>query len=147
MDALSLLKKDHQKVKKLFKEIDAANEGSATQSKLYQELRKELQVHDVIEEKIFYPALKAHPKAKSIVAEAHEEHHVMKVLLGEMDKLNVEDEAWQAKFKVLMENVLHHAEEEETEMFPKATKAFKEEELEDLGARMEALKMEEMERR
>ena len=144
MDALSLLKRDHKKVKSLFKRIDTAKEGSAEQKELYQELHKELDVHDAIESEIFYPALKEHPRAKAIVAEAHEEHHVMKVLLGEMDKLTVKDEAWQAKFQVLMENVLHHAEEEETEMFPKAEKAFTEDELEELGTRMEALKEKEM---
>lgn len=140
MDAISLLVKDHKKFKSLFKQIDGAKPGSATQKKAYAELREGLRVHDVIEEKIFYPALKEHPKAREIVMEAHEEHHVMKVLLEEMDRLKVEDEVWQAKFKVMMENVEHHAEEEESEMFPKARKAFKKAELDELGARMEALK-------
>jgi hemerythrin superfamily protein len=147
MDALSLLKKDHQAVKSLFKSIDSAKEGSSRQKSLFEELRRELEVHDAIEAKIFYPELKAHPKAKAIVAEAHEEHHVMKLLLAEMEKLTVKDEAWQAKFQVLMENVLHHAEEEETEMFPKARQAFEKAELDELGRKMAILKDRETARR
>ena len=147
MDALSLLKKDHKTVKALFKSIDSAPEGSPRQKSLFDELRLELEVHDAIESKIFYPELKAHPKAKAIVAEAHEEHHVIKLLLAEMQKLAVKDEAWQAKFQVLMENVLHHAEEEESEMFPQARQAFEKAELDELGRKMKILKDEETARR
>ena len=147
LDATGLLKRDHKTVKKLFKSIDAAAQGSDPQAELFARLNRELEVHDAIEEGIFYPELKAHPKAKEMVDEAHEEHHVMKILLEEMGQLTVKDDAWQAKFQVLMENVLHHAEEEETELFPKAVKAFSRAELVDMGSRMQALKDQEMEKR
>ena len=89
-----------------------------------------------IEEEIFYPALKEHPKAKDIVLEGYEEHHVVDLLMGELEALDVADETWGAKAKVMKENIEHHIEEEEGEMFKQARQVFDRQELEDLGARM-----------
>jgi hemerythrin superfamily protein len=137
MDALTLLKKDHAKVKGLLSELESTTErGVQTRQRLFAEIKAELTVHETIEEEIFYPELKAHPKAKDIVLEAYEEHNVVDTLMGELSSLSVEDETWGAKAKVMQENIEHHIEEEEGEMFDKAEQVFDETELEDLGRRM-----------
>jgi hemerythrin superfamily protein len=141
MDAIKLLKADHDKVKKLLNELESTTErGVKTRQELFATIKGELTIHEVIEEEIFYPELKAHPKAKEIVLEAYEEHHVVDKLMGELENLPVDDETWGAKAKVMKENIEHHIEEEEGEMFQKARQVFDEAELEDLGARMERRK-------
>jgi hemerythrin-like domain-containing protein len=137
MNALTLLKKDHAKVKALLSELESTTErGVQTRQRLFAEIKAELTVHETIEEEIFYPELKAHPKAKDIVLEAYEEHNVVDTLMGELSSLSVEDETWGAKAKVMQENIEHHIEEEEGEMFDKAEQVFDKTELEDLGRRM-----------
>ena len=137
MNALTLLKKDHAKVKGLLSELESTTErGVQTRQRLFAEIKAELTVHETIEEEIFYPELKAHPKAKDIVLEAYEEHNVVDTLMGELSSLSVEDETWGAKAKVMQENIEHHIEEEEGEMFDKAEQVFDQTELEDLGRRM-----------
>src|SRR6185295_3661020 len=139
MDALTLLKDDHQKMRKLLSELESTTErGVKTREDLYARIKSELTVHEIIEEEIFYPELKAHPKAKDIVLEAYEEHHVVDTLMGELEALDVSDETWGAKALVMKENIEHHIEEEEGEMFTKARQVFDAAELDDLGNRMEA---------
>jgi hemerythrin HHE cation binding domain-containing protein len=137
MDAIAMLKADHDKVKKLLVELEATTErGVKTRSELFATIKGELTVHEIIEEEIFYPELKAHPKAEDIVLEGFEEHHVVDLLMGELEGLPVDDESWGAKAKVMKENIEHHIEEEEGEMFKRARQVFDESELEDLGERM-----------
>ena len=137
MDAITMLKTDHDKVKKLLTELETTTErGVKTREELFATIKGELTVHEVIEEEIFYPALKSHPKARDIVLEGYEEHHVVDVLMGELESLDVSDETWGAKALVMKENVEHHIEEEEGEMFKQARQVFDQQELEDLGARM-----------
>ena len=141
MNALTLLRNDHTKVKKLLSELESTTErGIKTRAELFSTLKGELTVHEIIEEEIFYPELKAHPKAKDIVLEGYEEHHVVDLLMGELEALPVDDEMWGAKALVMKENVEHHIEEEEGEMFGKAEQVFDDSELEDLGRRMEERK-------
>ena len=138
MNALTLLETDHAKVKKLLAEGEATTErGEKTRTELFATLKGELIVHERIEEEIFYPALREHPKAKDIVLEAYEEHDVVDTILGELETTDVTDETWGAKFKVMKENLEHHIEEEEGEMFKQARSVFDRSELEDLGQRME----------
>jgi hemerythrin-like domain-containing protein len=137
MDAIALLKADHDKVKKLLTELESTTErGIKTRTELFDTIKTELTVHEIIEEEIFYPALKAHPKAVDIVLEGYEEHHVVDVLMGELEKLPVEDESWGAKAKVMQENIEHHIEEEEGDMFVKARQVFDRDELNQLGDMM-----------
>ena len=137
MNAISLLKADHDKVKKLLAELESTTErGVKTRAELFATIKGELTIHEVIEEEIFYPELKAHPKARDIVLEGYEEHHVVDLLMGELEDLPVDDESWGAKAIVMKENIEHHIEEEEGEMFPKARQVFDEQELADLGRRM-----------
>jgi hemerythrin-like domain-containing protein len=143
MDALTLLKEDHREVKRLLKELEATTErASKTRTELFERVRRELTVHEVIEEEIFYPTLKTHPKAKEIVLEGYEEHGVVDTLMGELQELPVEDETWGPKAKVMIENIEHHIEEEEGEMFEKARQVFDKQELDDLGVAMSERKAE-----
>jgi hypothetical protein len=143
MDALRLLKDDHDKMRKLLTELESTTErGVRTREELFSRIKGELTIHEVIEEEIFYPALKEHPKAKDIVLEGYEEHHVVDTVMAELEGLPVDDERWGAKAKVMQENVEHHMEEEEGEMFQKARQVFDREELDELGTRMEQRKAE-----
>jgi hemerythrin-like domain-containing protein len=143
MDALRLLKDDHDKMRKLLTELESTTErGVRTREELFSRIKGELTIHEVIEEEIFYPALKEHPKAKDIVLEGYEEHHVVDTVMAELEGLPVDDESWGAKAKVMQENVEHHMEEEEGEMFQKARQVFDREELDELGTRMEQRKAE-----
>jgi hypothetical protein len=143
MDAIALLKADHDKVKKLLTELETTTErGVKTRAELFATIKGELTVHEIIEEEIFYPELKAHPKAKDIVLEGYEEHHVVDLLMGELESLAVDDETWGAKALVMKENIEHHIEEEEGEMFRTARQVFDKAELDALGGRMETRKLE-----
>ena len=141
MDAIQLLKADHDKVKKLLEQGDATTErAEKTRPELLATIKQELTVHEEIEETIFYPALKEHPKAKEIVNEAYEEHNVVDTVMGELEATDVTDERWAAKFTVMKENIEHHIEEEEGEMFKQARAVFDASELQELGDRMAAMK-------
>jgi hypothetical protein len=141
MNALTLLEDDHKKMRKLLKELESTTErGIRTREELYSTIKGELLVHEAIEEEIFYPALKEHPKAEDIVLEGYEEHHVVDVVMAELEGLPVDHESWGAKAKVMQENVEHHMEEEEGEMFKQARSVFDADELEELGERMAARK-------
>ena len=137
MDALTLLRRDHEKVKSLLRELEPTTERAVkTRADLFARLKSELTVHEIIEEEIFYPTLKQHPKAKEIVLEGYEEHNVVDTLMSELSNLSVEDETWGPKATVMIENIEHHIEEEEGEMFQKARQVFDEAELVELGERM-----------
>ena len=137
MDAIALLKADHDKVKKMLADGEETTErAEKTLTELFDKLKSEMLIHERIEEEIFYPALKGHPKAVDLVLEGYEEHHVVDLLMGELEDLDVADETWGAKAVVMKENIEHHIEEEEGEMFPQARQVFDRRELDDLGARM-----------
>lgn len=141
MDAISLLKEDHDKAKKLMDELERTTErGVKTRTELWEKLLKELTIHENIEEEIFYPALREKPKAKDIVLEAMEEHHLVDDIVEQIKETPFDDEHWSAKFKVAKENVEHHIEEEETEMFKIAREVFSKAELEEFGRQMEEAK-------
>ncbi|MBI3802177.1 MAG: hemerythrin domain-containing protein [Nitrospirae bacterium] len=141
MNAIDLLKEDHEKVTELFEKLEPTTERAVKKrEELFEKLRNELEIHAQIEEEIFYPALKESDETRDIVLESYEEHKIVKQLLEEMDTLGKESEEWTAKLTVLNENVEHHVEEEEGEMFKSARKVLSKEQLEDLGAQMEAQK-------
>jgi len=143
MDAMSLLKEDHQKVKKILGELESTTErGVKTREELFTKVKEELVVHEAIEEEIFYPALKEHSKTKEIALEGYEEHHVVDTVMAEIEGVAYDDEKWGAKFKVMKENLEHHIEEEEGEMFKQARQVFDEDELAQLGKSMLARKEE-----
>jgi hypothetical protein len=143
VDGLTLLKSDHDEVKSLMEKVAETTERAIkTREETFAKIHQALQIHEAIEEEILYPALKEHPDLKDLALEAYEEHHVVDEIMGEILQLPVDDETWIAKFTVMKENLEHHIEEEEGEMFPKARKAFDKDQLDDLGARMERRKAE-----
>jgi len=139
MDALELLKQDHQKVKELFEKAEEAD--GKEQEKIFDQIKTELETHARIEETVFYPAVQEHEELKDMVLESLEEHKQIKTLLREMDNLASDSEKFEPKLKVLMENVEHHAEEEEEgKMFPKLRQIMGKQKLEQLGADLEEAK-------
>lgn len=138
MDALELLKQDHQKVKELFEKAEETD--GKQQEKIFEQIKTELETHARIEETVFYPAVQEHEELKDMVLESLEEHKQIKTLLREMDNLASDSEKFEPKLKVLMENVEHHAEEEEGKMFPKLRQIMGKQKLEQLGADLEAAK-------
>ena len=141
MDAMTLLKEDHQKVKKMLAQLDSTTErGVKTREELFTKIKQELVVHEAIEEEIFYPALNDHPKTKEIALEGYEEHHVVDTVMAEIEGVAYDDEKWGAKFTVMKENLEHHIEEEEGEMFKQARQVFDQDELTQLGESMKARK-------
>ena len=116
--AISILIQDHDAVKKLFGRFEKS-ESAAEKEKIIAEALTELSIHAVIEEEIFYPAVRKHV-GKDLMNEADEEHHVVRVLIAELDQDGRGNDHRHAKFTVLSENVRHHIKEEEDEMLPKA---------------------------
>ena len=138
MNAFQLLKEDHQKVSGLFQQLEPTTErAEKTRTELFAKLQQELDVHAKIEESVFYPAIKQAAETREIVLEGFEEHHVIKMLLKELEAVPVDTEQWTAKLKVLQENVEHHVEEEEGEMFQKARQVLSEDDIDRLGEQME----------
>jgi hemerythrin superfamily protein len=143
VDGLTLLKNDHDEVKSLMERVAATTDRAIkTREETFGKIHQALQIHEAIEEEILYPALKEHPDLKDLALEAYEEHHVVDRIMGEILQIPVDDERWMAKFTVMKENLEHHIEEEEGEMFKQARQAFDKDQLEDLGARMERRKAE-----
>jgi hemerythrin-like domain-containing protein len=142
MDALALLKQDHDQVKRMLKQL-ADEEDVGRRGELFGQLVRDLTVHENIEEELFYPALKQKPEAKQDVLEAFEEHHLVDEVMSDIEDTALDSVDWKAKFTVLTEQLEHHIQDEETKLFAEARRAFDERELADLGARMAALKEEE----
>ena len=141
MNALTLLKRDHTEVKKMLSDLeDTTERAEKTRAEGLATLKHELEIHEAIEEEIFYPALKEHAKTKDLALEGYEEHHVVDTIMGELEGVEPSEETWMAKFSVMKENLEHHITEEEDEMFPQAEKVFTDGELGELGDRMQARK-------
>ena len=143
MQAIDLLIADHNRVRGLFAQFKAAheNDDTATMSEVALKIFQDLEVHTTIEEEIFYPAV--HDESSDIgetVDEGVQEHHVVKVLMSEVKQLPDGSDEWVAKIQVIIENVEHHAEEEESEMFPPLRSKLPTEQLDQLAEQMEARK-------
>ncbi len=134
MNAIELLKTQHEEMRALFDQIEAAEDED--KEELFEQLADALAVHATIEEKHFYPATK-NARTEELLQEAVEEHLSVKRLIADLLDMSPEDAQFDAKVTVLREQVEHHVEEEEGELFPRVKKMFKEDELEDLGMVME----------
>jgi hemerythrin-like domain-containing protein len=139
-DAIALLKEDHEKVRELLGELEkTTTKATSRRETLLKSIEQELKIHTKIEEEIFYPAFRDAAEKqddKKLYYEALEEHHVVDMVLPEIKKLDAGSDEFAAKAKVLKDLVEHHAEEEETEMFPRARKLMDREELVQLGQRL-----------
>lgn len=143
MDAITLLENDHRRLEDLLKQGEQTTETAVkTRRELLQTITAELGVHELIEEKLLYPALEKYPEARDIVLEGFEEHHVADLILEELHEAGVSEEQWGAKFKVFKENIEHHIEEEEGPMFRTARGVMARDELQALGAQMAKMKRE-----
>ncbi len=139
---VDLLKEDHQKVKALFREFEKAAKPQRKES-IVGEVIHELKVHTKVEEELFYPAARQEletEEGQELMNEAHEEHHVVDLLIAELEAMGAEDAHYDAKFIVLSENVKHHIEEEEGDLFLKIKKT--EANSPELGERMRERKAE-----
>ena len=123
--ATQLLMADHLKVQQLFQEYavlkDSGNDDE--KSALVKEICRELTVHAQVEEEIVYPVFRQGLEADDLIDEAEEEHAEVKELIAQLESMEPGDDHYDAKVKVMSENIEHHVKEEETEMFPKAQKA------------------------
>ncbi len=141
MNALTLLKEDHVQIKKMLADGEQTTErAEKTRTELFERLKGFLEVHERIEEEVLYPALKKKPKSEDIAYEGFEEHHVVDTIFEELEATPVDSPEWTAKFTVAKENIEHHIEEEEGEMFKMTRQLFSDDELEQMGTRMQEIK-------
>jgi len=142
MDAMKLLKKDHSYVLSLFNKFDQAGRNSfARKFRLYDEIRSELEVHSHVEEEIFYPTIREiSPEGRKVISEAVKEHKEIDTLIGQIDRLPADDPNFEDRLQALMEQVEHHIEEEEREIFKIAEDNFSEEQRLEMGRKIEAVK-------
>lgn len=138
MDAVSVLTQDHEKAKALFEQIEASSDPD-TRQQLLTEVIAALRAHTKIEEEVLYPLVRQQMKGGTkLFEEAMQEHQEAKKAMNELEAMSPDEPEWQDKFEILMHGVLHHAKEEETEMFPKLRETFSEERLNELGEQLEA---------
>jgi hemerythrin-like domain-containing protein len=136
-DAVELLKSQHRDVEKLFKEIENAEEPEDKEA-LFEDLADKLAIHAKIEEQLFYPAVQE-KKTEDMVLEAFVEHTSIKRLLADLLEADASEPTFDAQIKVLKEQVEHHVEEEEKELFPAAKKVLGKEELSAIAQEMMAV--------
>jgi hemerythrin superfamily protein len=124
-DAITMLKEDHDKVKKMFKDFERMHEAEQDEEaeQLAKQICNELTVHATVEEEIFYPEVRAAIEDDDLMDEAEVEHAGAKDLIAQILGMTSADDKFAAKVTVLGENIDHHVKEEEGEMFPKARKA------------------------
>jgi len=140
-DAIVLLETEHRRMEDLLKRGEETTPRAVERRRdLLDTVAAELASHEMIEEKVFYPALGAHAEASDIVMEGVEEHHVANVVMKELRDVAEDQEQWDAKFKVLQETIQHHIDEEEGEMFRTARAVLGQDELDALGKEMARLK-------
>lgn len=117
-----ILKQDHDKARDMFEQIEEDEKGE-NREELFSSLQSELTLHMELEENFFYPVMEQSDDLREKAMEAYEEHNVAKTVLGEFSGLDMDDERWDAKLKVLQEIVSHHMQEEEKNIFKLAKKA------------------------
>lgn len=141
-DAIVLLKEDHTEMRRLFREYqDAGERAKATKGKLAGKIIEALTVHTYIENECMYPQVRELlPDLEQDVLESYEEHHVADVLCLELSMMSPDDERFDAKMTVLVENVTHHMDEEEQDWFPKVRDGLGRKQLQEIGAKMLELK-------
>ena len=137
-DAIVILKDDHKRIKALFKEFQkAGDDATKRKGAIVDKIIEELTVHTYIEnEGMYLEVRKLVPDLEQDVLESYEEHHVADVLCMELAAMSPDDERFAAKTTVLIENVTHHIDEEESDWFPEVRKALGRKQLAEIGAGM-----------
>jgi hemerythrin superfamily protein len=141
-DAIVLLKEDHKRIRRLFKQFQSAgSDAKARKGKIVEQILEELTVHTYLENECMYPRTRELlPDLEEDVLESYEEHHVADVLCMELAMMSPDDERFNAKTTVLIESVTHHIEEEEQDWFPKVRQGLGRKQLQEIGAEMERLR-------
>ena len=148
MDAISLLKQDHRKVDALFRQFERTrparvggtgrqHNADGQKKDLLEKIIRELSVHTAIEEQVFYPLVrKGAPDTTENVLVALEQHHVAKWELDELEGMDPDEDRFEAKVLVLIDNVRHHVEEEEEALFPQVQAGLTRQQLDEIGNRL-----------
>jgi hemerythrin superfamily protein len=137
-DAIVLLKDDHKEINKLFRDFESAGENAhKSKGKIVHRIIEALTVHTYMENEVMYPRVRElMPELEQDILESYEEHHVADLLVMELYAMSPEDERFDAKTTVLIENVRHHIEEEEDEWFPKVREGLGRKALQEIGEEM-----------
>jgi hemerythrin superfamily protein len=138
MNALELLKQDHQEASSLMDQLESGDEQSMMNT--FNQLKQALTLHTKMEETLLYPALQNNEQTGDIISEAYEEHQTVDEILAEMTGMATSNGEFMDKLTELRENVEHHVEEEENEMFPKAEQILGRHRLEEMGVQMQQMK-------
>lgn len=137
MDIYTVIKRDHDTARAMLKALKATDDSAgARRNELYPALKRELMMHQQVEDAVFYAKLKTEKKTRPDALEAANEHHIVDVLLEELDIMPKDNDEWTAKFGVLRELVDHHMREEETEFFEHARTAIDKDLAEHMGTEM-----------
>ena len=141
MNVFELLKQDHQKVSNIFEQLESSDGIASSQRQtLFTQLKQELDIHAHVEETILYPILKQASETREITVEAYEEHQEVKDLLAELEAMPIDDAEWNDTLLELKSNVEHHVDEEENELFERARTVLSQEQIDDIGNRIEEAK-------
>jgi hemerythrin superfamily protein len=143
MTAIDLLTNDHREVSTMIDQLEGGVEGAAVNSTrlaLFNRIKSALQLHSQLEEQFFYPALKDADETREIVQESYEEHQTVDELLAEISSTSPDDAEFMDLVAELRDNLTHHIEEEENELFPKANKVLGSSRLAEIGRQMEEMK-------
>jgi hemerythrin-like domain-containing protein len=143
MNAIELLKQDHKEAMGMMEQIENNSEGTASDRsnmQMFNQLKQALTLHTKMEEQIFYPALRDHDETADMIEEAYEEHKGVDEILARMSGMSPSNSDFMDLLEELKDNVQHHVEEEETEMFPRAEKILGQSRLQEMGRQMQQMK-------
>jgi hemerythrin superfamily protein len=139
MNALELLKKDHDKVENMFTQVEQGVTAAKGKT-LFKNIYHELAVHTIIEEQVFYPALAGNPQFKALLKDAFSEHAQVKQQLGTIAYLEPASDEWNKMMGEVWKELKHHINDEEEKLFPKVREVMSEKELKALGAELKEAK-------
>lgn len=140
MNAIELLKQDHQEAMGMMDQILTADKGDRSAKQLFTELKAALTLHTQMEEQVFYPALEHHKETSDMIQEAYGEHQEVDELLAELSTLAPSNDEFMDKLTEMRDAIEHHVEEEENEMFPKAEQILGQTRLQEMGRQMQQMK-------
>jgi hemerythrin superfamily protein len=140
-DAIVILRDDHKEVRALFREFEKSTTSKARKGAIVKKVIQLLTMHTYIENEVMYPQVRRLlPELEDDVLESYEEHHVADVLVMELSTMKPADERFEAKTTVLIENVRHHMDEEESDWFPKVREGLGRAQLSEIGEQLLAAK-------
>jgi hemerythrin-like domain-containing protein len=143
MNAIELLKQDHKEAMGMIEQMENPSQGTPSgraNMDMFNQLKQALTLHTQEEEQVFYPALREHNETRQMIEEAYEEHKNVDRMLAQMSGMDPNNSDFMDMLGELKENIQHHVEEEETEMFPKAEKILGQSRLQEMGRQMRQMK-------